>query len=808
MYQRPRFFYAAILCLGFMVKPLLINAQGVQGYSLTGTIRNAATKEVLPGASLTLADLKRTVVANQEGYFRMTAILPGHHVIEIAHVGFATQVLHIEILESLTKDFLLSPVFVENQEVVVTGITSPTSNRKMAVPIAVMKQTALQQTAATNIVDAISRIPGVSQLTTGPAISKPIIRGLGSNRVVVVNDGIRQEGQQWGDEHGLEIDESSINRAEVLKGPASLLYGSDALGGVIHFLSAPPVEEGTIKGRSVSGYQSNGNLYSLHHRLAGNNGRWFWSGYTSLKSAGDYTNRYDGKVFNARFAENNWGGQLGVNKKWGYSQVIISKFTQRLGVIEGERDIQTGQFLVYGGTPYEHIASVADLRGRTPFVPNQLVDHFKVVTDHSFTWGKSRFKGSLGWQQNQRKEYGHVEEPSHENLFFDLKTLNYSFQWQLPEKKEWHTTLGFSGMQQQNQNRGEERLIPDYQLNDAGLFLFAQRVQDKISWSGGLRIDRRAIQGEKYFENGQPKFNAFQKDFVNWSGSVGVSYEPTTSLVLKANMARGFRAPSLSELASNGAHEGTNRYEYGQLNLGAETSLQSDIGLEWQAEHFGIGVSAFYNQLRNFIFYRKLTAVGGGDSLIHQGGDLLTAFIYQQQPAQLKGLELTIDIHPHPLDWLHIENNFSLVSGRFSTAIDPVHSDSYWLPLLPAPRWSSEIRGDFKKGWRAFRSIYCAVNAQKIFTQHQFFTGFSTETSTPGYFLVDLGAGAAVVNQHKKTVATFHFSITNLGDVAWQSHTSRLKYTAVNATTGRMGVFNRGRNYAIRLIIPFSWSIK
>ncbi|MEY3590415.1 MAG: hypothetical protein RLZZ466_935 [Bacteroidota bacterium] len=797
-----------VLALGvFFVFGLvfLATAQAGKGYSLAGRISNAATGEKLQGAVLYLSDLKRSVLSDENGDYIFSEIYAGHHVLEISHTGFATIVLHIELNNTLQRDIRLSPIFVENQGVVVTGISSPTSIRKTPTPITIFKQSDLQQSTSSNIVDALSKVPGVAQLTTGPAISKPIIRGLGSNRVVVVNDGIRQEGQQWGDEHGLEIDELSVNRVEILKGPSSLLYGSDALAGVIHFQSAPPVEEGTMKGRIVSNYQTNGNLYNTHVQIGGNNKGFNWSSYGSLKSAADYSNKYDRKVLNSRFNEMNAGGHIGINKKWGYAHLLVSSFNQHLGVVEGERDDATGNFILYGGTSLERVASESDLKGRAILVPNQQVQHFKLVSDNSVAIGKSRLKVGLGWQQNLRKEFGEPEEPKAEELYFDLSTFNYTLHWQLPEKNEWHTTVGVNGMQQQNINRGEERLIPDYSLFDAGFFLFTQRLQNKVSWSGGLRFDSRAIEGSAYEENGQLKFSSFKKNFSNWSGSMGVSYEPTSTVVIKANVARGFRAPSLSELASNGAHEGTNRYEYGRLDLRSETSLQGDLGLELQFEHFGIELNTFYNQINDFIFYRKLYSVGGGDSTLMLDGEELTAFAFQQNTAQLHGLELNMDIHPHPLDWLHIENSFSLVRGKFNSDIDPDIAGSNQLPLMPAPRWNGEIRGDFQKGWGSFRQVYVKLAAQQTFSQDRFFTGFNTETRTPSYLLIDAGAGFSMINRNKKTVATIHLAATNLGDVAWQSHTSRLKYTAENLQTGRMGVFNRGRNFSIRVVVPFRW---
>ena len=225
--------------------------------TLSGKIMDAKTGELLPGASVYFADDKIGTIADANGKYVLSNIPDGHHVVEISHAGYATLVEHIEMNSDIERDFKLSSVVVENQGVIITGVSGATSIRKSPVPVTSIRKAALLQSSATNIIDALSHVPGVTQLSTGPAISKPFIRGLGYNRVVVVNEGVRQEGQQWGDEHGVEIDELSVGRVEVLKGPASLMYGSDALAGVINFITSTPVAEGTMKGNILSNYQSN-----------------------------------------------------------------------------------------------------------------------------------------------------------------------------------------------------------------------------------------------------------------------------------------------------------------------------------------------------------------------------------------------------------------------------------------------------------------------------------------------------------------------------------------------------------------------
>ncbi len=769
----------------------------VEKVNLSGKITDAKTGEPIPGASVYFADDKIGAIADAQGKYVLNNVPSGHHIIEVSSTGYATLVEHVELNNNMEKDFTLSSVVIENQGVIVTGVSGATSIRKSPIPVAALRKSALLQSSATNIIDALTHIPGVAQLSTGPAISKPFIRGLGYNRVVVVNEGVRQEGQQWGDEHGVEIDELSIARAEVLKGPASLMYGSDALAGVVNFITNIPVAEGALKANLLTNYQSNSGLFGINGNIAGNENGFNWNLYGTYKSSGDYKNKYDGDVLNSRFNEKNFGGYIGLNKSWGYSHLIFSRFDQRLGLIEGDRDAATGKFVLYSGTPLERIATSKDLDSRDLFVPQQRVQHNKIISDNNFVINKSRLKINLGYQDNLRQEFGNPEDPLEKSLFFDLKTFNYNLQWQLPEMKEWHTTIGVSGMRQSNQNKGEEVLIPEYNIFDIGSFVYVQRLFKKATISGGLRFDNRSVDSKAFNDGSAIKFNAFKKSFSNVSGSAGISYEPSERVTLKANIARGFRAPAMAELASNGAHEGTNRYEYGDQNLKSETSLQFDGGVDVDYEHFSIGFAAFYNRMNDFIFYRKLEAKAGGDSLVNVGGDNITAYKFTQSNAKLYGIEASLDIHPHPLDWLHFENTISFVRGKFDDAIDGSNN----LPLIPATKMTSELRANFKKAGKSFSNFYVKTGVDKFFDQNNPFTGYGTETSTAGYALLNAGIGADITSKNK-TLFSLHISASNITDVAYQNHLSRLKYTDENAVTGRTGVFNPGRNFSVKLNVP------
>ncbi|WEK37576.1 MAG: TonB-dependent receptor [Candidatus Pseudobacter hemicellulosilyticus] len=773
--------------------------------TLSGKVTDAVTGQPLAGASIFLHDLRIGVMTNQQGQYIIRQIPPGRYLVEVSYTGYAPMVESVQLSEAGQKDFALVHSFIENDAVTVTGVSAATSLKRTPVPVSILKKEELFRSAGTNLIDVLSKTPGVAQVSTGPAISKPFIRGLGYNRVVVVNDGIRQEGQQWGDEHGVEIDEYNVSRVEILKGPASLMYGSDALAGVVNIISIVPAPQNTIKGNVFGTYQTNNRQRGFHADLGGNHQGLIWGAYGSYKAAADYQNKYDGYVFNSKFNEQAMGGYLGLNRQWGFSHLYASYYKQHVGLVEGDRDESTGQFLKLindNGEEGEAIADKHDFTATDPYLPRQQIRHFKLGLDNSFRIGDDRLTFLLGYQRNQREEFGNVLDPAEKELYFDLHTLNYNLQYHFAEKNQWKTSIGINGMQQTNQNKGEEALIPEYSLFDIGGFLYTQKRINRLTLSGGLRFDNRSINAKELAADDEIKFAHFTKQFSNVSGSAGLSYEASKAVTLKFNIARGFRAPSIPELASNGAHEGTNRYEYGSLDLKSETSLQLDAGLEIATQHVSMAASVFYNAVQNYIYYRKLSAVGGGDSILVDGSDAFFAFQYDQHNARLYGAELNLDIHPHPLDWLHIENSFSYVRGTLSQEQD----GSKNLPFIPAARLVNEVKVELLPKGKTIRGLFLRAELDNTFAQNDPFTGYNTETRTAGYSLLNAGIGGDVMGRGKVLFSLF-FAASNIGDVAWQNHLSRLKYTAVNNLTGRQGVYNMGRNFSIKLNVPLSFTV-
>lgn len=782
--------------------------------SLCGKITDKNTHTALPGATIYLPDLKVGASADASGQYSIKNLPKGKFLVELHYIGYAAYTEVLTIDGPTSHDFELSETLIEKNEVVVTGVNLATSAKSNPVPVSIIRKDDLDQHISTNIIDAISKVPGVSQLSTGPAISKPFIRGLGYNRVVVVSDGVRQEGQQWGDEHGIEIDDYNVSRIEVLKGPASLMYGSDALAGVVNIITPSPLPVGRIKGNVEANYMSNNGTMAYHADVAGNQNGLSWSAYITQKQAHDYKNKYDDYVFNSRYNNTNYGASIGINKKWGYSHLTFTSFNQNLGLVEGERDSAGGfiKLINNNGVAEETSATGSDNKSYSMNVPKQKISHQKIVWDNSlYLANGGRLALTLGYQLNQRKEYGDVLAPNDPELFLDLKTFNYGFRYFLPEMNGWQTTVGVNGMQQTNANKGEEYLIPAYDLFDIGGFAVTRKSFGKLTLSGGARFDNRSLNSKALFldEDGKPaasgdaRFTAFNKNFNNVSASVGLSYAASDRVTLKANAARGFRAPNIAELSANGVHEGTIKYEYGNTDLKPEVSTQADIGVDFNTEHVSLTANIFYNHINNFIYSRKLFNLAGTDSIPATNNEEgFAAFKYQQTTANLYGGELMLDIHPHPIDWLHFENTVSYVRGVAANGTD----STKYLPNIPAGRWLSELKGKFRKiGSGVLQNAYVGVQMDMNFAQNNIFSAYETETPTDGFTLLNAGFGSDFVNKKNRTLFSLHFAVNNITDVAYQSNLSRLKYADVNPVTGRAGVFNMGRNFSVKLAIPIDF---
>ena len=724
-------------------------------------------------------------------------------------------------------------------EIIVTSPVGQLKRKQSATPVSVVTEKTLHQTASSNIIDAVAKQPGVDQVTTGSGISKPVIRGLGYNRIVCVADGVRQEGQQWGDEHGLELDGQSVGQVEILKGPASLMYGSDAMAGVIVFHPEAIEPAGRMGASLATEYQTNSGLINYSLRFGGNKRGFVWNSRYSEKFAHAYHNKYDGYIPGTQFHERAANALLGLNKEWGFTHLTLGYYHITPSITEGERDPETGD-LLYDEDQYSN----GNLKTYRKALPYQQIHHYKAVLDNSFALGNGLLKAIVGYQQNRRQEYeehhhheGHDHEEdeyedehdhqdahSHEEASLDLllHTLTYDARYTYNGFDTWKLNGGIGGMYQHSMNKGEEFLIPDYNLFDIGAYLTASKELQRWTLSGGLRFDYRHLHSHKLMEEDAERFSDFTRHFSALSGSLGAVWHANSHLNIRANAARGFRAPNLSELGSNGVHHGTLRYEIGNRDLKPEHSWQGDLGLDYSSRYLSLELALFLNRIDNYIFASAVTpdaSITVPEGSPEDSPSSLRYFRYSQGDALLKGFEAGFDLHP--IHQLHIGSTFSMVDAR--QLGQPL--ETRYLPLTPAPRLTGEVKWEFTHNGdhhtsaphhtgesehhhrldHVFDNAYVAIGVEHYFRQNHYYMADDTETATPAYTLLSLSAGTDILLRNGRKLCELYLIADNLLNSAYQSHLSRLKYADINNRTGRRGIYNPGRNITIKLIFPLQF---
>ncbi len=793
-------------------------------YQIKGMVHDE-NNQPLVGVIVNIPTLNKNTITNIEGRFELKNLSAGIYLIEFRLLGYKVLSKKINIQSSdVELNIQMQSSVREMDEVIVTTAADVVQKKESPLPVQTIHFDDVNQQANNNIIEAIGKKGNVWALSTGPGIAKPIIRGLGYNRTLVLVNGLRQEGQQWGDEHGIEIDQYAIQKAEIIKGPGSIMFGSDALAGVINFIPYRINKEGW-SGQYIGAYQMNNQLISNSAILQYKKNDYAFYLQATQKDASNYQNKIDGKVFGTAFNERNVSAGFQLNKLWGFSNFYVSAFTQQLNMPEGDRD-SSGRFLNLVKLNDTTIGQIPvtdkELKSYNFYVPYQYIQHYRVQNYSVFNLkNRDKIISNVGYQYNVRDEFGpdkllekqnHSEEEKNGCLSMHLHTIPYQLKYLKNIDSSQLVSIGTSGMFQININRGEELLIPDYNLLDNGWYVYYQKNIGKWNLATGVRWDLRRIHSETMYVDslgkrieqekgtviGQSvKFNAFHKQYNNFSGTLGATYNGWEDVTLKFNLARGFRAPNISELLSNGAHEGTVRYEYGNLQLKPEVSYQIDAGLLVNKEHVLLEITPFANYIENYIFYRKLSALSGGDSIIIQDGENLWAFTYEQAKALIYGGEINLDIHPHPLDWLHLESNFSYLQGQILNQTD----STQYLPFFPPSRWTNELRTEWNNINDWIKRLFVKAEVVYVFPQNRYFKAYRTETATPDYTLLNVATGISF-KYWKERQLQFIAGVNNLMDVVYQDHLNRLKYVRPHPLTGK-GLYNMGRNVFMKLIVEF-----
>lgn len=803
--------------------------------TLTGTVTDKADGKPVIGATVNVPDIKTGSITDVNGHYTLNNLPKGVHLVQVSYIGYGTVTQNVDFTKTKTLDIQLQASSIETSEVVITGVSKATEIKRDPVPMVAVGKTYIDQHSASgNVIDEIANLPGVSAVTTGPNISKPYIHGLGYNRVITLQDGIRQEGQQWGDEHGIEVDQNSIDRVEIIKGPASLTYGSDAIGGVVNLITAPTVPEGKILGSVQGIYGTNNGLLNGSFKLQGNNNGFVWGTVLSDKEAKDYQNQHDGRVYNTGFKEKDARVMLGLNKSWGSSYLNASIFDDEQSIPDGSRDSITRQFTkqITDADTYRPIVSPSELNSYTIPTLHQHVQLYRIYDNSNFNVGNGTLVVNLGYQFSHRREYTHPEDATIPGLNLQLSTYTYDVKYNFDLAKGYETTVGVNGMYQNNTlGYSTDFPIPAYHQFDIGPFFVIKKSFGKLDLSGGLREDSRSFSGQAayidtakaYFPslytgpnpasapNVTQQFSALNKTFSGTSGSFGATYNFSDKFLLKGNLARGFRAPSIAELSANGPDPGSQIYHVGNSNFKPEFSLQEDIGAFLTLPNVSASVEIFNNSIQNYIFQQQILDANGNPERVNSDGTSnpngqYSKFTYVQSRARIAGGEFSVDIHP--VSWLHFENSFTLTYGTNLGTGAKVPDSLRYLPFIPPMHTHSELRGTFAKGVSNLKNLYAFVGFDHFNAQDHFFSAYGTETYTAGYNLLSAGIGGNLVNAAGKRVIELFIEGTNLANVNYQSNMSRLKYfDNPNVPAGvQPGIFNMGRNISFKVVVPFDLS--
>ncbi len=708
--------------------------------------------EPLIGASVSLPELNKGTITNQAGEYLISNIPNGKIKIQFSFVGYNTEMKTINITQPENKvDVLLTTAIIQSQEVVITG-GYVSSQHENAVKIDVLKSKDIALSGTPNFMESLTKVPGVDMIAKGQGISKPVIRGLSMNDVLVMNNGVRIENYQFSENHPLGVDDNDVERVEIIKGPISLLYGSDAIGGVINFIKEKPAPVGEILGDYQMQLHSNTLGMNNSIGLKGASKKFFGGFRFGNKTHADYLQGGGDYVPNSRFNEMTFNANMGYTGKIGTFKLIYDYFKQDLGMtVPAIKPLITEQ-------------------GRKNEIWFQDLKHQLLSSQNTFYLSKFKWDINVAYQNALRKLQTTLDVPFVE---MDLNTITYESKLYFPSNDKSEYIIGLQGMLQNNTNLNNRasQFLPDANINNIGFLGLAQYTFfEKLKLQGGLRFDMYKTKTFELGIEGTSSYHApVNKEFSNLNGSIGATYSVNKKTMLRANFAKGYRVPNLSELTSNGMHG--NRYEIGNENLSPENSFETDLSMHYHGEFLSFDLAGFYNQINDYIFISPTA------DTTSSGVDI---YRFSQTNATLHGGEAGIHFHPKSLPWLHIEGTYSLVIGK--------QENGNYLPFIPAQKFRYEIRAEREKiGFLKKPSIkLSALTALKQSNPSPF------ETETNGYTIVNFSINTDI--HVLRQILNFGISVNNIFDTQYFDHLSTLQ---------PLNYYNQGRNISVSLKVPF-----
>ncbi len=727
LHYKVKFLFITSLLLGFL------GIDQVNAQEMGGLIKNETNNEHIPFASIRFIDRETTIGSDSLGLWKISGIPVGTHHVIINATGYRIAHQDIYLHPDSTAVILLHPIHFELDKVIVSN--NGYLHRESITNVESLDINDPSQIQSTTLAQSIAEIPGVYQTGIAVGIGKPVIRGLSGSSVITYVNGLRIQNQQWGNDHGLPVTSLGIGSVEVIKGPASLLYGADALGGVLYFVDEPYAEKNTLSTSFSSRFESSslGTMNQLGIKYAKDKMRInFYGGYDNFA---DYQIPGGQQVLNSRFNQTSGKLAIGyVKKKW-VIDLRYNFYYGRIGLPGHTHDSipDTESFLTNN-------------QNRDRNVPAQVVQNHFVSVENKFFLKNQTIYLTLGNTNNNLKE--HEEKFFFPDIIMNLNNSIYNLKWRIQLKPKLEAILGSQGMHQISRNgeNAPEILVPNSATTDVGAYGLLKYKLEKYHFLIGGRVDRREI------NTAEDSFNGDYFGFNYSAGFVRLGTKTTT----RFNVSSGFRAPNTSELLSDGIHHGSFRYEIGNANLRTEQAVQIDASLAVHLDDFEFIVNPFYNYMQNYIYPER------SDSVI----DEFLVYDYTQVDyAQLYGVDAGLHYHPHNAHWLHLESSFSNVFAEDLNG-NP-------LPLIPQTRLNNRIKIDLKSKTK-FRVNNLNIQYQYFFKQNRI--GLS-ETTTSDFHLLNLGLNMAYGLDNPLLIS---LSVRNMLNNAYIDHLSQLKTLGIN----------------------------
>ncbi|WDF70322.1 TonB-dependent receptor [Sphingobacterium oryzagri] len=719
--------------------------------------------EVLSGVIVRLTK-SRTTTTDQEGNFEFSKLCEGNHTLTLTHLGYREQALVLDLHNDSTLVLTLTPDAIHLQDITIIGQQQAALSQSTHG----LSAQELQENKGKTLAESLLAISGVSTIGMGNSIVKPVINGLHSNRILILNNGIRQEGQQWGVEHAPEIDPFIGDRLEVIKGAQGVRYGADALGGVV-LVSPNPIDTSkTLSGKIDAIGQTNGRGGTLHALLEGrttllpNLG---WRIQSSGKKLGNYAApRY--QVGNTGVEELNYSGALTYQMGKNNFEAFYSHFGTTLGIFEGAHigTIDDIYARIANGRPFEDYAFSYAIKA-----PRQKVSHdlAKATWKHFFQADRS-LEVQYGFQRNHRREYDVRRVASDDTPMADMVLNTQSLDVLFKEK---NSSLGVQALSQVNNNTpgtGTTPIIPNFDNYTVGLFGIHQFHIGRLHAEAGARYDFKYLDvaGFRYrrdvvnADGSIPQYLLEDtRTFHNASGTIGILYHFTPTLSWKSNIGLAWRAPSVNELYSDGVHHGSATYELGNEQLKSEKGLKWINSFILNTDKINVTLDAYAQMLYDYIY-----AQPNPDSVRQTIRGTFPLFVYQQHDALFYGADLRLAYLIN--EQLQYDVSASLVRAKNLSLKN-------YLPYIPADRLQHGLTWRYKSNAEALS--YLKVAHRFVAKQTRYEPNSDYQAPPPAYHLIDLVASKQFDLATDRKLAIL-LSVDNVFNREYKDYLDRLRY--------------------------------